>query len=115
MLHRLRGGFMRQVLTIAGLTALAAFVAVWTWLCVKGTVLAARQGRKAGWIQAAWTVWGAAIGLVVAAVTLAIGAFIVLVVAVSLSRLGEHSGDCDAWTDQCAEPLDDFGDYPLGP
>jgi hypothetical protein len=63
---------MRQVLTIAGLTALAAFVAVWTWLCVKGTVLAARQGRKAGWIQAAWTVWGAAIGLVVAAVTLAI-------------------------------------------
>jgi hypothetical protein len=59
--------------------------------------------------------WGAAIGLVVAAVTLAIGAFIVLVVAVSLSRLGEHSGDCDAWTDQCAEPLDDFGDYPLGP
>lgn len=68
----LEGGFMRQVLTIAGLTALAAFVAVWTWLCVKGTVLAARQGRKAGWIQAAWTVWGAAIGLVVAAVTLAI-------------------------------------------
>jgi hypothetical protein len=115
MLHRLRGGFMRHVLTIAGLTALAAFVAVWTWLCVKGTVLAARQGRKAGWIQAAWTVWGAAIGLMVAAVTLAIGAFIVLILAASLSKLGEHSGDCDAWTDQCAEPLDDFGDYPLGP
>jgi hypothetical protein len=106
---------MRHVLTIAGLTVLAAFVAVWTWLCVKGIVLAAREGRKAGWVQAAWTVWGAAIGLVVAAVTLTIGAIIVLLVAAGLSNLGEHSSDCDAWTDQCAEPIDDLGDYPLGP
>ena len=106
---------MRQVMTVAGLTALTAFIAFWTWLWVKGSVVAARQGRKAGWVQAVWTVGGVAIGLALSAVTLAIGTLIVLLVIGGLSQLSERSSDCDTWTDQCAEPLDDVGDYPFGP
>ena len=29
------------------------------------------------------------------------------------SGCGPHSSDCDAWTDQCAEPIDDFGGLSL--
>jgi hypothetical protein len=105
---------MRQVMTVAGLTALTAFIAFWTWLWVKGSIIAAREGRKPGWIQAAWTVGGVAMGLVLSAVTLAIGTLIVMLILGGLSQLSEHSSGCDAWTDQCTEQ-DDVGDYPLGP
>ena len=50
------GGSMRQVMNVAGFTALTAFIAFWTWLWLKGAVIAAREGRKPGWVQSAWTV-----------------------------------------------------------
>jgi hypothetical protein len=59
--------------------------------------------------------WGSGDRTCLSAVTLAIGTLIVLLVTGGLSQLSERSSDCDAWTDQCAEPLDDVGDHPFGP